>query len=379
MESSFENWDENRLPKRLNKCIYESATQREIWNLKAAVLHQNEPILKIEDVDSPKLDNGEALVQVKSAGLCRTDLKFMHGVMKPPSYPHILGHEIAGTVVESKPANQRDNELLEEIRKVGNRALVYFFITCGRCTYCRTGRTNLCLKLRRPGFELNGGYSEYVKIPIQNLLPTTLDFDAAVLTDAGATMLHALRRINAKPGTRVTIVGIGGLGGFAVQLAKFMGYYVDALDVDDRKIEFAKDLGADSAINISNLSIGDIKNKLHSIDSGPIEVFVDLVGTRRTQPLALALIVRDGKILQVGWSEDSFADVPLRNIVHNELQIVGSLASTMSDLADLAELTRHGHVRLDIAKRYPLDQINAALKEMENYNVIGRSVIEPWH
>ena len=207
--------------------------------MKAALLYEKDPVLRVEDVPIPSLDYGEVLLKVQATGLCRTDLKFLHGFLRPKSFPHVLGHEIAGTVVESRPSINMEREILETAKECPS-VLVYPDVGCGHCTYCIEGRMNLCNKLQRPGFELSGGFADYVRVPIRNLIPTSLGREAAVLTDAGANMLHALRRARLEPGMVVVLAGVGGLGTMAVQLARLFGCTVIALDIDDEKSCFCK-------------------------------------------------------------------------------------------------------------------------------------------
>ncbi|MDG6995843.1 MAG: zinc-binding dehydrogenase [Nitrososphaerota archaeon] len=346
--------------------------------MRAALLHENESTLKLGIVDTPRIAQGEALVQVQAAGLCRTDLKFIRGLMKPRSYPHILGHEISGKVIEAMPADIRDEESLTVLEKTNYKALVYFYLTCGGCFYCLSGKSNLCTKLARPGFELPGGFCEYVKVPIRNLVATSLDADAAVLTDAGATMLQAIRKVAPKSGTRIAFAGAGGLGTFGIQLAKQMGCEVVALDVDEKKLQFARSLGADGTLNVTDADPTKVREILDEKGGGrPVDIFVDLVGNESTQSLAIALLAKGGKLIQVGWTPTSFSQVTLKKLVYDELQIIGSVASFIEDLRDFVELAELGKIKLNVTKRYPLEEINSAIEELEQNKVIGRSIVVP--
>jgi propanol-preferring alcohol dehydrogenase len=353
------------------------ARSKEEEKMKAARLYENETALKLETVHRPVLSSGEAMVRVSATGLCRSDLKILHGFVKPPTYPHIPGHEIAGKLVDARPSNAREEQIVADASK-SKTVLVYFYVTCGRCAYCKTNREDLCPSLQRIGWELPGGYAEEVKVPISNLIPTSLGEDAAVLTDAGATVLHALRKAPFGVGTPVLIMGIGGLGAFAVQVAKLMGGEVLALDVRPDSLDLAKKLGADVALDTSHLEPKAVKEALLSKTRGRLPtVFLDLVGNEVSQVMAMSLLAPGGRLLQVGYAPITYSNVPLKDVVYHEFQIMGSLASTFSDLRDIVELVESGKVKLDVTRRYRLEEINGALQDLEQNRINGRALIVP--
>jgi len=183
--------------------------------MKAARFYEVVKPLKIEDVEVPKIGPKEGLVKVRACGLCHTDLHFLEGVLKPGKTPIILGHEVAGEVVD----------LGEEVRGLqrGDRVIIYLYFTCGGCYYCQTGRESLCTNLSgHLGFTVDGGYAEYVKAPARNLfkIPNGLSFDeSAVLVDAVATPFHAVKGVaQVRLGETVVVYGAGGLGIYAVQI-----------------------------------------------------------------------------------------------------------------------------------------------------------------
>lgn len=345
--------------------------------MKAARLYENERALRIEEAEEPRIENGDALIGVASTGLCGTDLKIVRGFLKPPSYPHIMGHEIAGRLVDAKPSNAREEALLTEIRKAPT-LLVHFYVTCGSCRYCLTNRANLCTSLHRLGFDLAGGFAEYVKAPIQNLVPTSLGPEAAVLTDAGATVWHAFKKLDLKPGTRAVVMGAGGLGGFAIQLSKLMGVEVIALDIADEKLGFAKEQGAEVAVNISGKDVGKVREEIgFEARNSRADAFVDLVGTEESQNYATALLRPAGRLLQLGYSSAHYTNVAAKDVVYNEMQIIGSLASTVTDLREITKLVESGKVRLNVTRKYRLLDVNSALDDLGRNKILGRVVITP--
>ena len=346
--------------------------------MKAALLYQNEPALRIQDIETPVPGDGEALLKVEATGLCRTDLKLIHGFLRPRSYPHVLGHEIAGKVIDSNPSGAIEREILEKITQSGGKVLVYPDVGCGHCSFCLEGRMNLCAHLRRPGFEFYGGFAEYVKVPIRNLIASKLGREAAILTDAGAVMLHALRRARLQPGMRVVVAGVGGLGTMAVQLINLFGCDAIALDIDDGKLSYASEMGAQTTINVNGASASEVRERMTAKTGGKLaDLFIDLVGNGSNQGIALNLLAHDGKLLQIGYSEATLGGIPLKDVVYHELQVIGSLACSIYDLNDVIDLTQRGRLKLNVTKAYNLSEINSAVQDLEQNRINGRSIVVP--
>lgn len=346
--------------------------------MRAALLNENSAQLVIAEVEEPKISRGEALVRVEATGLCRTDLHIVHGVLRPPTYPHILGHEISGKVVDASPSSPTDEGVLSSLEKTKSNALLYHCVFCGYCRYCRVGKTNLCVNLRRLGFELPGGFAEYVKAPIRNLVPSALGPEYAVLPDAGATVVHAFKKLSLRPGAVVAIAGIGGLGSIAIQLAKRLGCRVVAIDVVPEKISLAGELGADLVVNMSESSVDELSAVVFSLTEGSmVDVFVDLVGNTMSQQMAIATLGRDSRIVQLAYGDSRYENLRLKDVVYNEVQIIGSLASTLTDLYEAVQLASSGYIRPIVSNVFTLEEINTALSELEGQRILGRCIIVP--
>ena len=220
--------------------------------MKAAVLHNSKNPLAIEDVDRPAPGPDDVLIAVEACGVCHSDLHIADGdwpqLAKIVKKPLILGHEIAGRVVEIGAA-VRDHQ-------IGDRVGVpWIFWSCGECEMCREGNENLCAKQQITGVSVDGGYAEFVKAPSRHAtqIPDRLSsIDAAPLFCAGVTVYRALKKAQLQPGQRLAVFGVGGLGHLAVQIGVGLGAEVTAIDVSDEKLAYAKSLGATNTLNATS-------------------------------------------------------------------------------------------------------------------------------
>ncbi len=209
--------------------------------MKALILKEFSRPMIMENVDDPTPGPNDLILRVTTCGMCGTDVKITTGLLPPSviSLPHTPGHEIAGVVV-ARGAN------VEHV-PLGQKGIVYFVVGCRECEMCGTGREHLCVNLRRLGFELPGGFAQYVKVPAYNFCPfdeSMPDETMAVLPDAVATSFRAMtERGGVKPGRYVLIVGIGGLGIHAVQIGALMGARVIAVDLREDSLELAREYG----------------------------------------------------------------------------------------------------------------------------------------
>jgi len=217
--------------------------------MKAAVLHELKHPLSIGEAAEPKPDANEVLIEVEGCGVCHSDLHVADGdwpqIVPITKMPLILGHEIAGRVVE-KGVSVSNLELGDLV------GVPWVHWTCGECEFCREGSENLCSKQKITGVSVDGGYAEFVKAPASHAIkiPDGLScIEAAPLFCAGVTVYRALKRARIKSGQRLAVFGVGGLGHLAVQIGHGLGAIVTAIDVTDEKLARAKELGASVTLN----------------------------------------------------------------------------------------------------------------------------------
>ncbi len=220
--------------------------------MKAAVLHELKKPMVVEEVERPIPGEGEVLIKVEASGVCHSDLHVAEGDWKQfagiTKLPLIVGHEVAGKVVEVGPG-------VSEL-KAGDRVGVpWIYWTCGECEFCREGNENLCVKQKITGVTVNGGYAEFIKAPASHAtkIPDAVSsVQAAPLFCAGVTVYRAIMQAKPQRGQRLAVFGVGGLGHLAIQIAVHLGLEVTAVDVADDKLALAKSLGAGNTFNAAH-------------------------------------------------------------------------------------------------------------------------------
>jgi alcohol dehydrogenase, propanol-preferring len=337
--------------------------------MKAAVLREPKTPLVIEDVPRPAIDAGDVLIQVEACGVCHSDLHVAEGDWKQfagiTKKPLILGHEIAGSVVEAGSA-VRD-------LKVGDRVGVpWIYWTCGECDFCREGFENLCTRQKITGVTVDGGYAEFVKAPATHAtrIPENLSsVEAAPLFCAGVTVYRALKQANVSRGQRLAIFGVGGLGHLGIQIGKEMGAEVTAIDVTDDKLALAKSLGASVALNATT---GNVVKQIRS--QGSAHVVLVTSGAKAAYDTAFSCVRPTGTLLVVGLPATDICFPPIM-MSAKEVRIQASAVGTRKDLVEMLAMGAAGKIRCLVSTR-PLEDANAVLEEMRQGKIAGRVVLK---
>jgi propanol-preferring alcohol dehydrogenase len=328
---------------------------------------------EMADVAEPQPGPGEVLLRVLAAGVCRTDLSLLRN--GGAELPVTLGHEIAGEVVARGPGVDEP--------AIGMPVAVYELIGCGRCPACARGEDNLCREgsPQVPGITRDGGMAEYVVVPARNVVALDgLDpAEAAPLTDAGLTALHAIERGRAwlTADATAVVIGIGGLGHLALQfLAATACARAIAVDVDEARLELAAQLGAAHAVLAGDGAADAIlaANGGHRID-----VVFDFVGSQATLDLAAAVTARGGAIVLTGGGSGRLcvtARVGTGHGLEREVMLLHTFGGSRADLAGALAFARDGRVRTHI-QRYALADAERALADLEVGAVLGRAVLVP--
>lgn len=323
--------------------------------MKAAVFNGPNQPLEVKEVDTPVAGPGEIVLRVAACGLCHTDLHYIdHGVPTFQKPPLILGHEISGTVSQVGEGVEGFSE--------NDRVLLPAVLTCGTCVFCRTGRENICENMVMFGNHRDGGYAEYVKAPAKDAfhLPEEIPLvEGSIIADAISTPYHAVKnRGQVRPGDKVAVIGCGGVGINLVQVAAATGAAVVAVDIEDAKLEKARELGAAHVINATGAE------KLHKdiirATGGGADVVFEAIGNPSTLDAGFRSTRTGGRLVVVGYTHK---DVPFNagRIMFREMEVVGSLGCRPVDYPPLIEMARIGKIRVEplISERFPLDDINA--------------------
>ena len=280
--------------------------------MKAMVLTEFNQPLSLQEIPAPVPGPREIVVKVHYCGICGTDLKIIGGKLPGIiSLPHVPGHEIAGEVAA---VGQGVTGL-----SLGDKGIAYIYAACHDCELCRSGRENLCFTLRRLGFELPGGYAEYVKIPAYNFCKVSPGFpleEMSVLTDAVATPYHALKSIaSVRQGQTVLVVGAGGLGLHAVQLARLAGARVAAADLRPESLEQARHYGAELLVKTTD---GDPKKAILDWTNGAgVDVVLEGVGKDVTFSWSLYCLKRGGTLVIMGYDPQHPITVNTKEMHYN--------------------------------------------------------------
>jgi 6-hydroxycyclohex-1-ene-1-carbonyl-CoA dehydrogenase len=342
--------------------------------MKAAIFDEAKKPLRMDDVEKPKMGKDDVLVKIAACGVCHTDLHYTdHGVPTYKPAPMILGHEPSGYAVE----------VGENVKnfKEGDKVLIPAVLTCGVCDFCRTGRENICQNMVMLGNHIDGAYAEYIKVPAKDifLLPDEIPLEeGSIIADAISTPFHAVKnRAQVKPGDSVVVFGCGGIGINIVQVAAAVGGSVIAVDVLDKKLEWAKKLGAIATINPKKVE--KLSKEIKKLTGGGADIAIEAIGKPETIQEAFGTLRKGGRLVVVGFSDKNIL-LSAGKIMFFEMEIVGSLGCRPVDYPKIIELVRIGKIKVAelVTNRFPLDKINDALELLRtgDENVI-RSIVIP--
>ena len=223
-----------------------------------------------EDREIPVLKEGHAIIKIKRIGICGTDLHAFEGTQPYFEYPRVLGHELAGELIEFDNAPGFET---------GERVTFIPYFNCGHCIACRSGKPNCCVSLKVFGVHIDGGMTGYVSLPSHTLVHSNgLGFDELALVEPLAIGAHGVRRANIKPGEFVLVIGAGPIGLGTMEFARIAGGKVIALDINEGRLKFCKQkLKVDYAINAFS---ADVVQQLKEITNGDMPtVVIDATGS----------------------------------------------------------------------------------------------------
>ncbi len=341
--------------------------------MKAMVLREAGGPFQLEEVPVPKPGPGEALIKVKACGAGLT-IHHVKAGRAAANFPIIIGHEIAGEIVELGSG--------VEGFKVGDKVTPHFYLTCGRCKWCRLNRETLCSNfMGYIGRQINGGYAEYTKLPIRNLVPIPEGLpyeespaEVSVICDAIATPYKVMSKARIAPLENVVVIGAGGgVGIHMVQMARVFGARVIAVDLGEEKLTKARECGAHEVIDAAG---GEVSKEVKRLTDGAgADVVVSFVSLREPMEEGLNSLGPGGRLVTLGGYADAPFPVDAIRVLRGELEVIGSKYVTWQELAESLELVAQGIIKPIVTRTFPLEEAEEAHELLERGEVVGRAAL----
>lgn len=334
--------------------------------MKAVMLRAYNTPLEVADIPQPEPGPGEVLVKVSACGVCGSD-RFLHKGGFRSTLPIVPGHEASGVVAGgTAPAFP-----------IGTRVALYYLRHCGQCRHCRAGRENICHGVQRMGVDFNGAMAEYVALPEDNLLPVppqVNDISAAVVTDSMGTPLHALRVAETQMNEVVLIIGIGGIGSSAIQIAKLLGARVIAASRSEAAREVAHAMGADEVIH----SDASLPRHVKDLTQGAgADIVLQCAPSQEAFVWGAAALATAGRLVIVATTLEPIP-FDTNRLLWGEQRLCGSRGFTRADIIQALRWVQEGRLNVEHLTRtvLPLSQANEALANLERPDIV-RSVLRP--
>ena len=287
------------------------------------------------EIDKPQAGDNEALIKVRSAGICGSDIGAFRGTNGLVTYPRIIGHEVAGEILSIPEHNKKG-------LKAGDHVIVDPYLYCGSCYPCSIGRTNCCTDLKVLGVHAEGGMSEYFVHPADMLwkLPKDMPWELAPIAEPLTIALHGIHRGGLKAGEHVAIIGAGPIGILAAVAAIAYGAHPIMIDLVDERLEAARKLGVRYTVNSGR---EDTAAKVSEYTGGRMaELVMECSGANPAVRSALDLVSNAGRITLTGWPKKE-TPLPTDVITKKEVDIRGARTSA-NEFEEAIDLIHTGKV-----------------------------------
>ncbi len=328
------------------------------------------------------IPDDHVLVRIAGCGVCHTDLGYYYdGVRTNHPLPLTLGHEISGTV-EQAGAAARD--------WLGRDVIIPAVIPCGQCRDCKAGRGNICRNQKMPGNDIQGGFGTHIMVPAHGLCPVDTErlaarglslADVSIVADALTTPYQAAVQAGVEPGDLVVVVGVGGVGGYAVQVAAALGATVAAIDVVPEKLAAIAENGAALTLNARELDGRAIKAALgdfaraNRIDGQ--RVIMECSGTPQGQETAFGLLTHGATLCVVGFTMEKVT-LRLSNLMAFHARALGNWGCVPELYPGALELVLDGKVNLKpFVEQRPLSTINEVFHAVHAGQMRRRAILVP--
>ncbi|MBL7054316.1 zinc-binding dehydrogenase [Candidatus Woesearchaeota archaeon] len=345
--------------------------------MKTAVYHNNNDI-RIEEIPKPTISEGEILIKVKASGICGTDVMEWYRIKKAP---RVLGHEIAGDVIESK----------SDKFKVNDKVFVSHHVPCNKCKYCLEDNSTACETLHQGNYD-PGGFSEFVRVPKINVENGTysldnLTYDEGTMIEPLACVVRGQRIINVKKEHIVLILGSGISGLLNIQLAKLKGAKVIVTDIDEYRLKKAKEFGADEVIDVrrnykASSETQKISKEFFRVSKDSLNIKADRIiictGALKAVEQAFNCIDKKGTILFFAIPNKNI-EIPTVDFWRNELTVTSSYGAAPKDLQESLDLIKSKKINVKnlITHKLPLDKIQEGFKIVSDAKESLKVVLEP--
>lgn len=345
---------------------------------------RGEPLVQVKmDALSPGLD--EVLVEIAGCGVCHTDLGFYYdGIRTKHELPLTLGHEISGRVVDTGA-----NALWWVDRSV----IVPAVIPCGQCDVCRRGKSTICPNQKMPGNDIHGGFASHIIVPAhglcevdeERLAAAGIDLaDLSVIADAITTPYQAAVQAGVSAGDLVIVNGVGGVGGYAAQIAHALGAVVIAIDVDNEKLAAIAGQGAALTLNARDMNARGLRSAIQQFarEHGLRQtewIVLECSGTRTGQETAFDLLNRGATLAVVGFTMEK-VEIKLSNLMALHARAIGNWGCPPELYPKALELVLNGRVQVSqFVEKHPLSEINRVFEAAHTGALKRRAVLIPTH
>jgi 6-hydroxycyclohex-1-ene-1-carbonyl-CoA dehydrogenase len=333
---------------------------------------------KLVESDLPQINEGEVIVKIAGCGVCHTDLSFWYfGVKTKKELPLTLGHEISGNVIAG-PSEW-----------IGKNVIIPAVLPCGECELCKKGRSNMCQKQLMPGNDFDGGFASHIKVPAKFLCPVPENVlekyslkKLAVVADAISTPYQVVEKSELEKDDFAIVIGVGGVGIYSALIAKIKGAKVLAIDLDDEKLNIAKENGIDAVLNIKGKEIKEIKDAVREISKGlgvsryGWKIF-EMSGTKAGQELGYNLITFTSTLSIVGFTMDK-PEVRLSNLMAFDAKVIGTWGCKPELYPAVIDLIATDKLKIgDFIELFPMSQINEVFKNTLEHKYKKRSILVP--
>jgi len=336
-----------------------------------------------EDFDVGAPGEGDVVVEIAGCGVCHTDLGYLYdGVRTNHALPLTLGHEISGVVVEAGSGAERWS---------GDSVVISAVIPCGHCDLCARGKGTICRAQMMPGNDIQGGFASHITVPARGLCAVDLSrlaargmtlADMSVVADAVTTPYQAVVQADVQPGSLAIVIGVGGVGGYAVQIAAAKGATVVAIDIDTAKLKMISDFGASVTFNAGEISGRDLKKaigafaKENGLPSTEWNIF-ECSGSAAGQQAAFGLLVHGATLSVVGFTMDKL-EMRLSNLMAFHARALGNWGCTPDHYPAAIDMVLNGDIQvLPFVEHHPLETINSVFEAAHNHHLSRRAILRP--